>query len=257
MYYYIMETAGKKTAVWQEKVKDILGDLGIAGETVAPSPARTIEELAQLGVVKGYNTIVAVGSQKLLNKVASVIINQKENRDIVLGFIPEDYSGSLAKRINTKDTQSACLALKQRRLETIDACMVEPNKFFLTEAILENTTPTDIYLTIDSIKAGLPFNKISIKPGIELNIRDFSIKTKTKNFFSFLFRKKEEEPINDIYSSFFLCENLRIDSEDEILSVKADDDIIAKTPAIFHNRPKALKLIVSRDIISSKNDKNT
>jgi len=251
MYYYIMETAGKKTAVWQEKVKDILGDLGIAGETVAPSPARTIEELAQLGVVKGYNTIVAVGSQKLLNKVASVIINQKENRDIVLGFVPEDFTGSVAKKINVKDTQEACLALKQRRLETIDACMVEPNKFFLTEATIENSQAVDIYLTIDSLKAGLPANKITIKPGIALYVSDFSIKPKNKGFLSFLFGKKTEET-SDIYSSFFQCETLRVDSVDEILSIKADDEIITKTPAIFHNRPKALKLIVSRDIINSK-----
>ena len=132
-----MEPAGNK-ASWQEKVKDTLGDLGIAGETVFPSPARTIEELASLGILKGYSTIVAVGSEKIVNKIVTALINQKSNKDTVLGVIPEDYTSKIAKRIGVSDYKEACQALKYRKLETVDACCIEPNKYFMTEAVIDS-----------------------------------------------------------------------------------------------------------------------
>ena len=42
MYYYIIEPPKGKIINRPEKIKDILGDLGIAGETVSPNAARSI-----------------------------------------------------------------------------------------------------------------------------------------------------------------------------------------------------------------------
>lgn len=250
MYYYIMEPAGRKTAVWQEKIKDILGDLGIAGETVMPSSARTIEELASLGVVKGYSTIVAVGSEKIANKVASAIINHKDNKDTVLGVVPDNFNSAIAQKIGVKDVKEACEALKFRKLQTVDACLVEPNKYFLTFATIENPRTFEIYLTLDTVKAGLPCHKITIKPGLKIIIDDFAqTRPAAKKIFGWLFGKKEEK---DIYSSFFHSQKIRIDVIGKTLPVKADDEIIAKTPIICHNRPRALKLIVGRDTIKTR-----
>jgi len=247
MYYYIMEPAGGKAVAWQERVKTILGDLGIAGETVTPSPARTIEELASLGVVKGYSTIVAVGSEKLVNKIVTTIINQKESQEIVLGIIPDNYESSLAKKIRVKDLKDACETLKYRKLETISACFIEPNKYFLTEASIDSNHPVDAYLTTPFIKAGLPFNKITIRPGLKINIFDTSSKRSGNKLFGWLFGGKAQN--NDVYSSFFHTKRLKIETLDQTLPVKVDDEVISKTPIICENRPKALKIIVARDII--------
>lgn len=250
-----MESAGKKGALWQEKVKDILGDLGIAGETVSPSPARTVEELANLGIIKGYSTIVAAGSEKMANKIVTAIISQKSNRETVLGIIPDNFDSMLAKRVGVKDIREACNALKFRKLETVDACQVEPHKYFLTEGVIENGRSTDVYLTLDQIKAGLPMNKIIIKPGLEIQIQDLSSRNfqGSKKFFRWLFGRKNEEE-KDIYSSLFHSKKARIESPDRTITLKVDDEILAKSPIVCHNRPKALKIVVARDTINPKNE---
>lgn len=251
MYYYIMEPATGKSS-WQEKVKDMLGDLGIAGETVTPSAARTIEELASLGVIKGYSTIVAVGSEKIANKVASALINQKSNKDTVLGIIPDDYTSRLAKRIGVTDFKDACQALKFRKLETVDACFVEPNKYFMTEATIENSHNSEAYLVMDMIQAGMPFDRIIIKPGLEITVEDSryaNIKS-FANFFSRLFGKYEE--VEDIFTSFFHTQEIKIDVPGNPLGLKVDGEIIAKTPIYCTQVPQALKIIVKRDTIEPK-----
>jgi diacylglycerol kinase family enzyme len=241
-----MEPAGKKGVAWQEKVKDILGDLGIAGETVTPSPARTIEELATLGLVKGYSTIVAVGSEKLVNKIVNCIINQKENKDVVLGIIPENYETVMAKKINVKDVREACSALKSRKLEDADACFIEPNKYFLTEGVIESNKPADTYVITPEIKVGALINKLTIKPGLEIFIEDNSSTPSQKKFLGWLFGKKE----NSIGASYFHTKTVKIEIPDGGLPIKVENEIVAKTPIVAHNRSKALKIIVARDIIN-------
>ncbi len=246
MYYYIMEPAGKKNAVWQEKVKDILGDLGIAGETVTPSPARTIEELATLGLVKGYSTIVAVGSEKIVNKIVDCIINQQEAKDVILGIIPENYNSVMAKKIHVRDLREACNTLKQRKLQTADACLIEPNKYFLTEAVISSPKSRDAYLMTPEIKAGVVFNKITIKPGLEIRIFDNSVSPSNMGFFGRLFAKKE----NSHSESYFRTKYAKIEALDGGAPVMVEDEVIAKTPIICHNKSKVLKIIVSRDSIN-------
>lgn len=250
MYYYIMEPAGPKST-WQEKVKDTLGDLGIAGETVFPSPARTIEELASLGIIKGYTTIVAVGSEKIVNKIVTALINQKAGKDTVLGVIPDDYNSNMAKRIGVNDYKEACQTLKSRKLQTVDVCFVEPNKYFMTEATIESGKTQEAYLAFDKTQAGVSFNKITIKPGLNIEINDFSEKNQDsfKKFIGSIFGKKIEDK-NDIYTSHFATSKLQIDTPKNSISLKVDGEIIAKSPFSCHHQPKALKIIVAKDSIN-------
>lgn len=256
MYYYIMEPAGNKSS-WQEKVKDTLGDLGIAGETVSPSPARTIEELASLGIIKGYSTIVAVGSEKIVNKIVTALINQKTNKDTVLGVIPDDYESRMAKRIGVRDYKEACQALKSRKLKTVDAVCIEPNKYFMTEATIESPKAADAYLLMDQIQVGAKFNKITIKPGVKIEIEDENKQNQSnvKNFFNFLIGKKEEGPKNNIYSSLFFSKKVQIETPDTSCSIKVDGDTIAKTPILITHQPKALRIIVARESITNESEK--
>ena len=249
MYYYIMEPTGSKSA-WQEKIKDTLGDLGIAGETVYPSAARTIEELAALGIIKGYSTIVAVGSEKIVNKIVTALINQKADKDTVLGVIPEDYTSKMAQRIGVSDYKEACQALKFRKLQTVDVCFVEPNRYFMTEATIESVKTGQAYLTFDHIQASANFNKITIKPGLKIEIEDLG-KQKQSSFFGiFSMFSKKPEITNDINSSVFHTEKAQIEVAKNQGSLIVDGETIARTPFICHQRAKALKIIVARDIIN-------
>ncbi len=250
MYYYIMEPPKAKIVSRQEKIKDILGNLGIAGETVSPSAARTIEELTNLGIVKGYSTIVAVGPESLVNKVITVLATQKEVKNIVLGIIPNDFNSQLARKIGVKDINSACNALKQRKLEAIDLCLIEPNKFFLTEATIDTFFNQEVFFAVDNYKGAALTNKILIKPGLEVFFYDKNLKgSAVSGFTRWLFGKKEK----DIYSSYFSTKKIRIESNNA-LALKVSGETIVKTPFVVSNRSRLLKIIVARDII--KNDKN-
>jgi len=245
MYYYIMESPRAKIIARQEKIKDILGDLGIAGETVSPSAARTIEELAHLGLIKGYSTIVAVGPESLVNKVITVLATQKESKDIVLGIIPSDFNSQIAQKIAIKDLHSACTALKQRKLETIDLCFLEPNKYFITEATIETFFNQEIYFSIDGLKGRALTYKTVIKPGLEIYIFDKTLQgSPFASFGRWLFGKKQK----DIYSSFLKTKRLRVESQNN-LPLKVSGETIAKTPFTIHNRSRILKIIVARDRI--------
>lgn len=250
MYYYIMEPAKAKIVSRQEKIKDILGNLGIAGETVSPSAARTIEELTNLGIVKGYSTIVAVGPESLVNKVITVLATQKETKDIVLGIIPSDFNGQLASKIGVKDINSACNVLKQRKLESVNLCLLEPNKFFITDASVDTFFNQEVFFAVDNFKGRVLTNKIIIKPGLEVYFYDKNLKgSPFSGFMRWLFGKKEK----DIYSSYFHTKKIRIESNNA-LSLKVSGETMVKTPFVVSSRSHLLKIIVARDKI--KNDKN-
>lgn len=249
MYYYIMESAGKKNAIWQEKVKDILGDIGIAGETVLPSSARTVEELASLGIAKGYSTLVAVGSEKIVNKIVNSIIAQKENPEVVLGIIPDNFEGAMARKIKVTNLRQACEMLKFRKLQSVDACLIEPNKYYITEAIIKSNKTTDAYLISPEIKAGVIFNEIIIRPGLEIEVIDNSVALNSKKILGWLFGK-QETPNSQ---SLFHTKKIKIEVVDGGAPVLIENEVVAKTPIICQNKPKALKIIVARDIIKEDN----
>lgn len=239
-----------KAASRQEKIKDVLGDLGIAGETVSPSAARTIEELTHLGIIKGYSTIVAVGDESLVNKVITVIATEKTAKDVVLGIIPDNFLTPLAQKIGAKDLYLACNILKQRKLATFDLALLEPNKYFITEAVIEPSGNQEVYFSLEGLKGKALTNRIIIKPGMEIFFHDQTLEgSKPSQFFRWLFGKKE----TDIYSSYFHPRKIRFESENG-LNVKISNEIVAKTPATFVNRRRTLKIIVGRSKISKKKE---
>lgn len=243
-----MESPKAKIVSRQEKIKDILGNLGIAGETVVPSAARTIEELTHLGIIKGYSTIVAVGPESLVNKVITVLATQKEAKNVVLGIIPDDFNGQIAQKIGIRDVHAACNALKTRKLETIDLCLLEPNKYFITEGIIETFFNQEIYFSIDNLKGKALTNKVIIKPGLEVYFSDKALQGSPFSSFSrWLFGKKQQ----DVFSSYFKTKKIRVESQNN-LPLKVSGETIAKTPFNVHSRSRILKIIVSRDRIKQE-----
>lgn len=244
MYYYIIEPLKGKFSNRQEKVRDILGNLGIAGETVTPNSARTIEELTHLGIVKGYSTIVACGSESLVNKVITVLATEDLAKDTVLGVIPNEFDSPLVKKLGITDIYSACNALKSRKLENASLCFIEPNKYFLTEAVIENSHNKEIFFSMEKISGKANVRKVVIKPGLEVTLYDQSLEGGVlKKIYQWLFNKKEK----DIYTSSFQTRRIRFESEKENLSIKVSGEVVAKTPATFSNRARILKIIVARD----------
>ena len=95
MYYYIFDVRKCKNRRQIETIKDKLTELGISGEFVVPDRIRPARDLAEQGVFKGYSTIVAIGSDDLIDEVASIMLSKQQ----VFGVIPLGASENIHKII--------------------------------------------------------------------------------------------------------------------------------------------------------------
>lgn len=246
MYFYIFEAPKSSGARrTQEKVKFILGDLGIAGETLVPSPARTIEDLVNIALDKNYTTIVAAGSDRHLNKVASILKILGQNK-IALGLIPLDKDSLIALQINADHLVAACENLKYRRLKTFGMTCLEPNKYFLTETYIHTGRPQPFRIDLNS---GLSINSeltdIIVNAKSQILLANTRSSNNLLSRFSRWFLGKDQK---DIDTSIFRSHQIRIQSTPS-LPIVLHQEIIAKTPVVFHYLPNALQIIVGRDTV--------
>lgn len=224
----------------QENIRDTLGFLGIAGETVTISPARTVEELVEMGLNKKYNTIVAIGSDRHINKIASLL----QNKNCVLGIIPINASESIHQLIGAEDIKFACEVLKYRMLKEINISLIEPNKYFLTQAEIKTNKPMEISITViednfDTYEINttmteliisrnlyIYFNDDTLGPGIVNKAWNWLVGKKTITNFPSLIRGKK----------------IKIETPNPT-PVIIDNEIVAKTPIVATLKPRALKII--------------
>lgn len=131
MYYYIINPAsgGGKINKVQEKLKERLKELGIAGEFVKSTGPGDIPKLTRMAVEKGYKTVVAVGGDGTINE----IINAIGSTEIALGIIPLGSTNELAGMLGIPDWQTACNILAARKIEEVDLGIIN-DKVFVTSA---------------------------------------------------------------------------------------------------------------------------
>lgn len=241
MYYYIFESAKNSSEQKnQEKIKQILIMLGISGETVLVSPARTATELTIMGLEKGYSTIVAVGSEELVNEIGSTIAQS----DAVLGIIPTNYSEELKSIIGTDDIKLACEALQKRHLVTINMGYLDPGINFLTSLSIQSPKPLTMQAEIDDFYISTKINRININNNLITKI--FSNK-KQEGFLNNIFNIFNEPKKNNC-DSIFYANKIRLRTS-EITPVKIGNLVVAKTPIIVYRKPEALKIIKFRSKI--------
>ncbi|EKD56475.1 MAG: Diacylglycerol kinase catalytic region [uncultured bacterium] len=263
MYYYIFEQPkGLSEKNLQKKIKDSLGLLGLAGETANVSPARTTEELVDIALAKEYNTIVAVGSDQLINKVASLIIG----KDVVLGIIPIKTSDIINKIIGLDNIEDAYRALKKRFLKIVDLAYLYPGSYFITKAGIKSEKPVELELEIDQFKSTVMVTDLSvISPAINTVKSNHSELEQSDNRLNIYLTNKNKQPYDivkffnkaigkdviDKVSSVFRARKFIINSTSPI-PIVIDGKIVDKTPVIFTTKPKVLKIITNRAKIEVK-----
>jgi diacylglycerol kinase family enzyme len=237
----------------QENIRRIINELGIIGEIVTVSPARTTQELTEMGIEKKYNTIVAVGSDSHINKVGTFL----KNKNIVLGIIPVGGSEIIQKLIGTTETKEACEILKYRKLKEISLAAVEPNKYFLTQIEIQTSNSNPVSITVinpgmDSYHVQSTFSEMIISRNLYLFMTDKYLNYNfIKSAWSWLVGQKTIDNI----SSILRGKKIKIETNEPI-PVTMDNEIIAKTPIVLTLYPKALKVITKPARMLSENDKS-
>lgn len=254
MYYYIFEQAQNTNQKrLSKKIKELCGDTGIAGETVSPSPARTIDELAAIGTSKGYSTVVAVGTDIFLNKVASALINHTrgrntDDRKIVLGVIPWDPKTSyLSQLIGISSHKHAVETLKFRKLQPMALGVIEPNKYFISPITIKIPKRAKFRISTADFDTHLEANDLSVSKDLELAVTDTTgIRSLIGRTWQWLMGK---QPINQS-RSIFRHHSFTIESN-KPLPVTLEGETIAKTPITVKQAAELLQMIQSRDRMSA------
>ncbi|MCL5794907.1 MAG: hypothetical protein M1338_00915 [Patescibacteria group bacterium] len=246
MYYYILEQPKNlSTTSAQKKLRKILGTLGIEGEVGVVSPARSIEEHTEMAMVKKYSTIVAVGSDILINKIAAYL----QGTNYVLGIIPVNASELVCQMIGTSQMEEACEALKFRRVKSVSLALVEPKKFLVSSAQITLDKAVKTIVNVDDIETELNITDATLLSPCVNNDSSISLFLKNKfegpnslvKGFNWLIGKKTV----DNYSSILRGKSISL-STSEPMPLTVGSEIIAKTPIFCRVAPHALKIITRR-----------
>jgi hypothetical protein len=244
MYYYIFEPPKSQSMrAYFEKIRDISREYSISGEITQASPARTPEELATMAIEKNYSTIVAVGDDSHVNRIASQIIGQKAELPVALGIISTDPESMLFERWGFKKPEEACEALKYRKLDRFDAGLIEPNFYFLTSCKIECKKPTRIAIEVDRWRADAIIDRLEVSSNLYILVERFlKERSVTRSISNWLFGK----PNYAADRSIFKAKIIKIISE-ESLPILVDKIVVAHTPVNIYRKPHALNIICKRD----------
>lgn len=251
MYYYIFDIkrCRKKTQV--DAIKSYLTNLGISGEYAYITPNQTAEALAESGLDKGYNTIVAVGSDDLVNSVTNVLIGRKE----VLGILPLSASDELKSLIGSDDWQNAAEALRFRKIKEMYTGKIANGRHFLTSIYLDVVNPLEVTVEFKDFLLQVDTKNVLISnfhPDIKKKSDDHldviieSESIKQGGFLARLgFSQPKSENSNNI--SFIRARSLRIFTKKPTPLVSGDK-IIAKTPQYIESTDEKVRIIVAKNV---------
>ncbi len=264
MYYFIFEQPeNNQISRLHDNIHSILEDFKIIKEAVKANPVQSPEELAQEGIEKKYTTIVAVGGDHTINKVASVVVPHSQ---IALGIIPTNPKSSFKELLGIKNWQQACEILSTRKLTTTDIAEIEGNYYFLTHVKLlpgftnEGYSPKSTNFELDfglyetkvktsEIVVANALINIENNQVIKSTLRDgkIDIVIPPKNIKSsgLLNLFTAETETDKKYLSLFHTKKVEI-SADTAVPIVAGKEIISKTPTKFKVADFILKIIVKK-----------
>ncbi|MBI4022756.1 hypothetical protein HY375_01155 [Candidatus Berkelbacteria bacterium] len=245
MYYYISEAPRSRDDQRAlEHVRGLLTSLGIAGEFVSTSPARTVEELAEIGAAKKYSTIVALGSDDLINRVAALLAGTS----YVFGAIPLQHPRALELVSGITSLEEAAEALKYRRVRPTAITRIEPNKFLLTEARIQLARATPLRLTVDDclVTGDCTDIRFAGNGRIVVNNR-YATGGRVTQFFNWF---RGAEPQSDRFTSHFSVQRAVIEL-DGTYPAYVGREVFAKTPLALTVLPGVLKMITRRDRLAA------
>ncbi len=253
MYYYIFDVKRCRKKSQIDLIKNQLSSFGISGEYTYIAPNQSAEALTENALSKGYNTIVAVGSDDLINSVANVLIGRKE----VLGILPLSASDELCSLIGCKDWQDAAEILRFRRIKDINIGKVANGKHFLTTLYLDTTSPVEITVEFKDFILQSYVKNLMISnyhPEIQKKYSDYldvvieSIKNQPSGLLNRLnrFIKPAAENKGDNIT-FIRAKSIRIFTKTPSPFVSGDK-IIAKTPQLVESSEETVRIIVAKNI---------
>ena len=251
MYYYIFDIKRCKKRATIEAIKSALLELGISGEYNYISNAAPAEKLVELGLSRGYSTIVGVGSDDLINSVANRMVGRKE----AMGVIPLEISKPMSSLLGFDSWREACEVLRFRRIKEMYIGRTANGEHFLTEVHIDAGRAVDLTIEFKNYIVQVLAKNFMVSnyyPGIKKIGQDYlnvviesqpRISSSFVNQFKSIFGTKVASEAKAI--STISARSMRIFTKKPV-SIIAGDKMIAKTPQLIESSDEMLRLIVSR-----------
>jgi diacylglycerol kinase family enzyme len=244
------------------------------GECVTLSLAEEPRDLARIGLRKNYSTIVAAGSDRLINEVGAGLIES----GAVLGAIPIEENSAFHTILGTKNYIDACDILPQRKVLTIDCGLINSSKIFITEIIVKPKRELSLSesgliivnfdgdfqaetklceICVSNVGAGEKdtekIRKFLADDHLDVFIPD-QIKT-NRGLFSRLFGGKQEVEKIAGGGSIFHPKRISIESRKKLIA-QLSDKIIERGNMVIESYPASLKIIIKRERPQTEEEEN-
>ncbi len=243
MYYYLLEQSPRLTTTrFRDQLIDQLTDIGIAGEMVTQSSLKTIDDLLDIGIRKGYTTIVAVGSDSHIHRVVSALMRRNAADRPVLGTIPLNPQSLVGQMLDITHLKAALQALKSRRLAYANLAEIEPGKYILSQAEIHTNRPVPVSLSVDDALIEMLASDITLTGDghvvIQNRFANASLAKRTVLWFLGV------TPTNQTRSVFH-GSRIRLATPSP-LPIRVDNETLAQTPVSLKAIRRALKIVVAR-----------
>ncbi|MFH1112144.1 MAG: diacylglycerol kinase family protein [Patescibacteria group bacterium] len=250
-YFYLYDTyANDRThANTLVRIENTLTDLGIQGKVGRLTILKSAKDLIDFAIKDGADTIVAVGNDLTISKVAAALIGRKQ--EVTMGIIPVgEKNQSMANLLGIPIGVLACHVLSSRIIELLDLGKV--NSQYFIRSVLVSGTPI---ITCDdqfSLALNRPHTiKICNLDSWKLNGQTKVANPKNKMLETVLtpipqkgflgFHKKKQAS-----GSQLIMESCKIASPGNSLPVVVDGERVLKTPVTIKIASQRIKVIVGK-----------
>ena len=249
-YIYDISASQKKNEKQLLKIEGILTDLGISGKIYKLNILRNLEDVIDEILASEAKSIVVVGNDQIISKVANLIVG----KNIALGIIPLDEPNILAESLGIKSAEEACQIISARKIAKLDIGKINGNYFLLS---VESNNKDIVF----------DFKNYNINPlssnravGIyNINIDGLNFKSNPcDGVMEMVFKpdqpswwqkisRGEEEGQGGI--SVFPIKKLTIKHKKKPIPVSIDRQLVLKTPLEIEVVSKKLRVIVGKERI--------
>lgn len=240
IYIYDQELSNRRYQKVLEQLETRLTDLGIGGKIYRLAPLTRFEDAIRDEVAKKPKTIVAVGGDALVSRLAGALVG----KDIALGFVP--IGTSMIGDAFGITLESACRTLAARRLVTLDIGKVDNRHTFLCRAEITAKNPKiiidgELSVSTEGMATIEAINVI----GDEFGYRGAVPRADDGKLNAYILKTQSGFLTKEISQSAFICKQLEIISG--VTKVLLDGGIEISGAKSLEITPRALTAIVGKD----------
>ena len=252
MYFYIYDSflSDKKYENVLARIEARILELGINGRIEKLTILKNLKELVVDAIKKGADTVVAVGDDRIISKVVSIIAQYSK---VTLGIIPLGPENKIAQILGIPEGEQACDILSKRIIKKVDLGKVNDIYFISSLEITKGNIkmecdgqyqvePQFSEGSISICNFGNIFKETKLAKKDISNPQDGILEAvifspnKGFNIFKKYYKRDSVFPIKKV----------KIKCETECVPLLLDGQIVVKTPATVEVAPKKLNIIVGR-----------